>query len=406
MHSLGGSAPRLARKMTTRWALATVAAVLGYASVTFSLAQTIMSQNPTIAHQLAPYDGRITARLASSLTVGEVSEAMRFRADRLARLALRQEPTAVTAVSTLGINAETRGDKKTARRFFRYAFALSRRDLATQLWDIEDTVARGDVSGTLRHYDIALRTRQTLSKLLYPILGSASTNPAIRDALVRTLATKPRWGDSFISYISRNSSDLTSIAQLFVDLQRARVPVPAGAQTRVVNSLVTAGQLDEAWRYYASIRSGATRARSRDQRFTTYLEAPSLLDWVPINDGGIVASVQDGAFNFIVPASVGGALLQQVQLFPSGTYRIVGLSSGIDDEESARPYWKLQCRNDNRELGRLVLPNSAQANGHFAGTLNIPAGCPVQTLILMARPNAKVSGLAGRIERVMLEPAR
>lgn len=392
--------------MIMRWSLAVLAAVLGYLSVTFSLAQTTMSQNPAVAHQLAPYDGRITARLASSLTVGEAGEATRARADRFARLALRQEPTAVTAVSTLGINAEARGDTKTARRLFAYAFELSRRDLKTQLWEIEDAATRGDVAGAMRHYDIALRTRPVLSDLLYPILSSASADPAIRGALVRTLAATPGWGDSFIRYVTRSSANPTSAARLFIDLQRARVTVPAGAQSGVVNALVTSGQLDKAWHYYALIRRGANRERLRDPRFTAGLETPSLLDWVPVNEGGVVTSTQDGAFNFIVPASIGGALLQQVQLLSPGAYRIVGRSSGIEDEESARPYWILRCSTDNREFGRVILPNSAQANGRFAGTFNVLAGCPMQTLALMARPSAAVSGLAGKIEEVVLEPAR
>lgn len=406
MRSLGGSAPRSSREMIMRLGLAALAAVLGYFSVTFSLSQTILSQNPTIARQLAPYNGWVTARLASSLTAGEASEATRARADRLARLALRQEPTAVIAVSALGINAEARGDTKTARRLFAYAFELSRRDLKTQLWDIEDAAARGDVAGALLHYDVALRTRPVLSDLLYPILSSASSDPAIRDALLRTLAAKPRWADSFIRHVARNSANPTSAARLFIDLQRARVTVPVGAQTDVVNALVTSGQFDEAWRYYASIRPGANRERLRDPRFTTGLKTPSLLDWVPVNEGGVVTSTQDGAFNFIVPASVGGALLQQVQLLPSGSYRIVGRSSGIEDEENARPYWTLRCSTDNREFGRVILPNSGQANGRFAGMFSVPAGCPMQTLSLMARPSAVVSGLAGRIEQVALEPAR
>jgi hypothetical protein len=406
MRSRGESAPRSSRETIMRWGLAALAAMLGYLSVTFSLAQAMMSQNPAIAHQLAPYDGQVTARLSSLLTIGEANEATRARADRLARLALRQEPIAVTAVSTLGINAEVRGDTKTARRLFAYALELSRRDPKTQLWEIEDAATRGDVEGALHHYDIALRTQPKLSNLLYPILASASSDPAIRGTLVRTLAAKPRWGDSFIRYVTSSSADPTSAAQLFVDLQQARVMVPAEAQTGVVNALVTSGQLDEAWRYYVSIRHGASRERLRDPSFTAGLESPTLLDWVPVNEGGVVTSMQDGAFNFIVPASVGRALLQQMQLLPPGAYRIVGRSSGIEDEESARPYWTLRCSTNNREFGRLILPNSAQANGRFAGTFSVSEGCPIQTLVLMARPSFAVGGLAGRIEQVVLEPAR
>jgi tetratricopeptide (TPR) repeat protein len=395
--------PRSRRELTVRWGLAALGAVLGYFGVTFSLAQSTMSRNPALAHQLAPYDGRITARLAASLIEGETRDT--DRGDQLARRALRQDPTAVIAVSTLGINAEARGDTKAARRFFAYAFALSRRESRAQLWGIEDAAARGDVSGALRHYDIALRTRPVLADLLYPILASASTDPGIRRALAQTLAAQPRWGEAYINYVASNGSDPTSAAQLFVDLERARVAVPAAAQANVVNALVAGGQLDEAWRYYAAIRRGADRERSRDPRFAAGLESPSLLDWTPVNTGGVVTSTLDGAFDFTVPASVGGQLLQQVQLLPPGTYRIVGRSSGIEDQEKSRPYWVLRCRGDGRELGRVVLPNSAQANGRFTGTFSVPAGCPAQTLLLMARPTDMMAGLTGRLDHAALVPA-
>jgi hypothetical protein len=399
-------AKRSSREWAVRGGLAALVAVLGYFCVTFSMAQVVAATDPALAHRLAPYDGRITARLAASLVEGEASPADRARADELARLALRQDPTAVLAVSTLGINAETRGDGDTARRLFAYAFKLSRRDLVTQLWSIEDAVTRGDIAGAVRHYDIALRTRPDLAQLLFPVLASASSDPAIRVPLVRTLATKPNWGEGFINYISGNGPDVGATAQLFVDLRRAGVVVPLTAQASAVNALLAAGRFEEAWRYYTSIRPGSDRRRSRDPRFTAELEAPSHLDWTPVNESGVVTSAQDGAFDFTVPASVGGPLLQQVQLLPPGTYRIAGRSSGIEQEDSRRPYWTLQCRADGRELGRVVLPNSGQASGRFLGMFTVPAGCPVQTLLLMARPVDAVSGLAGRLEQVELVPAR
>jgi len=120
----------------------------------------------------------------------------------------------------------------------------------------------------------------------------------------------------------------------------------------------------------------------------------------------VVTSTQDGAFNFIIPASVGGTLLQQVQLLLPGTYRIVGRSRGINDEESARPSWTLRCSTDSRDFGRVILPNSGQAKGGFVGTFSVPVGCSMQTLALIARPSAAVSGQIGSIEQVALEPAK
>lgn len=399
----------LARRSPQEWAvrlgLAAVAAVLGYYGVTFSLAQVVVKRDPALAYRLASYDGRITAVYATSLAGPEATVKDRARADALAKRALQQDPTAVAAVATLGINADVRGDKAAARRYFAYAQKLSRRDLRTQLFMIEDAVQRNDIPGALHQYDMTLRVFPTLGDMLYPVLASASSDPEIRHELVKTLSGKPAWSDRFIRFIAEKGSDPRSTAALFVGLRRAGVAIPEAAGADVVNALLGSGQGDGAWSYYAKIRPGADRGRSRDPRFVSKLERPSKLDWIPVNDDGLTSSIQGGTFDFAAPASVGGPMLQQLQLFPPGSYRLSGHSIGIEQAAGALPYWTLRCQN-GRELGRVEVPNSNVANGNFAGTFSVPADCPVQTLVLTARPSDAVSGLSGQFDRAELALVR
>ncbi len=399
----------LARRSPKEWAvrlaLAAVAVVLGYYSVTFSIAQLAVKRDPVLAYRLAPYDGRITAAYATSLAGPEATRQDRIRADALAKRALQQDPTAVAAVATLGINADVRGDKAAARRYFAYAQRLSRRDLRTQLFMIEDAVQREDIPGALHQYDVTLRVFPNLAEMLYPILASASTDSVIRRELVKTLAGNPLWSESFVNFVADRGPDPKSTAALFLDLRRAGVPVPETARAGAVNALIAAGQTNAAWSYYAAIRPGADRRRSRDPRFAADLETASQLDWSPINDGsGLSTSIQGGVFDFTAPASVGGPMLQQLQLLPPGNYRLNGHSVGIEPAAGALPYWTLRCQA-GRELGRVELPNSSVANGNFSGMFSVPAGCPVQTLVLMARASDAIAGLSGQIDRVALVPA-
>lgn len=393
-----------------RGVLAAAAAVAGYFSIAHTAAQVLMKSDVALAHQLAPWDGRITAAMATSLAGSDATPTDRQHAGELARLALRQDPTAVTAVSTLGLNAQLRGDTQGARRLFTYAEKLSRRDLPTQLWAIEDAVERDDIAGALRHYDIALRTKRQSGNLLFPVLAAASATPQVRAELVKTLAAKPLWADGFIAYIAANSTDPRSTAALFLGVRGAGLAIPEGAHARVINALLSGGFTEDAWRYYAAVRRGVDRRRSRDQRFAGADQALTAFDWVPINGSGMNTSIQrgekGGIFDFMAPASIGGPLLQQVQMLPPGTYSIEGHGSGIDVEPGAQPYWALTCRSDGHELGRVVLPNSAQADGNFSGSFTVPAGCQVQVLTLMARASEGVSGLSGQIDRVQLAPAR
>jgi hypothetical protein len=399
----------LALRSTTEWAvrsgIAAAAIAAGYFAVTHSLAQVLAKSDVERAHALAGSDGRIIARLAASLAGAKATEADRRRADQLAREALRRDPTAVVAVSTLGINAQIRGETDRARRVFAYSEKLSRRDLQTQLWAIEDAVGRNDVAGALRHYDIALRNEPDASQILYPILASASADADIRAALVKTLAARPPWWDSFINYLVVNGVEPRSTAQLFRGLGAAGLNLPESAHAGLIDQLISSGFAEEAWSFYSSVRSGASRLASRDPGFTAALQARSKFDWVPISERGISTSLQSGIVDFSAPASVGGAMLEQTQMLPPGSYRIEGHSIGIEQAEGARPYWLLRCQGGG-ELGRVALPNSSQQNGAFAGRFSVPAGCPVQTLVLIASPSYAVSGLSGQIDRVQLSPLR
>lgn len=412
------------RRSTRRWAvrvpLAVMAALLGYGALTHAMAYRLRGTDSARAHALAPYDGRITALLSERMSGAEADTATRAESDRMARRALRQDPTAVAALATLGINAQIRGDTPTARQLFAQAQSLSRRDLRTQLWYIEDAVGRGNVPEVLRHYDIALRTSRVAPDLLFPILGTASADPAVRAALVRTLATRPVWANGFIDYmagaetgggtsLAGGGADPSVAAQLFAALRRAGVPIAEGPPALVVNALAAARRFDQAWTLYATLRPGADRRMTRDQGFRAVRETPAVFDWVPANDTGITTSIQrngdSGVFDFAAASGAGGLLLRQLQLLPAGAYRVAGHSSGIDQPADALPYVALHCV-DGRELGRVTVPASNQANGKFAGRFIVPSGCPVQYLSLIAQPSQSVAGLQGQLDRLWLEPAQ
>lgn len=400
---------RSLREWAVRGVLAAAAAAAGGFSVAHTLAQMQINNRPALAHRLAPWDGRITAALAGSLAGADANLDGRARADALARQALQQDPTAVVAASTLGIDAEVRGDRAAASRFFSYAEKLSRRDLQTQLWNIETAVAQGDVNAALRHYDIALRTKAQSWDLLFPILAAASSDAQVRAPLVRMLAGKPLWTEPFIGYVAANPPDPHTASVLFLELRRAGVPVPATAHAGTIDALLGGGFADEAWHHYAAIHRGADARRSRDPRFADVGDAPTPFDWTAINEGGVSTSIQrgegGGIFEFSAPASIGGPLLRQIQMLPPGKYRLTGHGSGIEQPPASRPYWVLLCRADGRELARVVLPASSQDGGNFDGSMVVPGGCPVQMLTLVARASDAVSGLTGQIDRVELAPA-
>lgn len=387
-----------------------MAVLLGYISTIQTLGFASLKVDPERAHALAPGDGRITGALAQRIAASDASPAERQRANGLARQALLDEPLAVTAITALALDKQLAGDTASARRLFLRSDAMSRRDLGTRLWLIEDAVARGDVAGAMRHYDIALRTEKGAADLLFPILSKAISDPAIAAALRRTLAAKPSWAEAFIFQLGVAEADPVIRAHFLRDLTRDGRKVPEATQFGVLNALLATGATQEAWNFYAAQRPGARRNRLRDPRFTTSFETPTAFDWnVSTGENGISASIQNepngGVFDFAVPATIGGVLLQQAQVLPPGRYRLSGRSAEIEQEASSRPYWTLVC-SGGQEAGRLDLPNSSTGGGIFSGDFVVGPNCPVQYLRLIARPSSSTGGVTGRIERVALMPVK
>lgn len=404
-----GRYSRVPKRWIVRLVGAAVVGIAGATTITHSLAYILRSTNSDIAHRLAPYDGRVTALTAALRVKSNAIEQDRLQADVLARLALRQDPTAQIAVSTLGLNAQIRNRPEGARRFFGYAEKLSRRDVQTQLWAIEDAVGRGNVAEALSHYDTVLRTTPSLAEMLFPVLSAASADPQIREPLIKTLLAQPAWKNSFLSYITADAHDPLSTVEILTELDRTGNQVPNSARSSMVNTLINAGAANEAWKYYATFHRGADRRSSRDPHFAQMIDTPSQFDWNVIDATGINASIQrndaNGIFDFSAPAMIGGRLLQQLQSLPPGSYSLSGRSQGLDQAEKARPYWLLSCQ-DGREISRVALSNSKEADGSFQGTINIPQNCPVQTLSFILQPSEDAGGVSGQIDFLQIKPTR
>ena len=391
------------RRSAGEWGLRSVLALLvlvcAYVGVTRSLAAVVMTTDPASAHRLAAGDGRITAALAAQRLIDDQSAGSRPETIRLAKLALRQDATAIRALVALGLAAQLRDEATQARDLFAYAEQLSRRDLQVQLWAIEDAVARDDVADALRHYDIALRAAKGAPDLLFPVLATAIADPRVRPQVVRTLAARPLWAASFIEYVAANAPEPTAAAQLLAAIGADGQPISGIAQSLLVERLVSRGMLTEAWRYYASFRVGVARDQGRDADFSADLDHPTMFDWQSVAANGLVASIQRGFVDFAAPAATSGPLIQQIEMLPPGIYRVDGRTSEIAQSPDALPYWQLLCRA-GRELGRVTIPSSIEADGRFTGQFVVPADCPVQTLTLMASASGAIGGLSGQIQTI------
>ncbi len=403
-------APSRMRRMRTGWrtaaAVVAVALVASFA-IRDSAAQVLRRADAELAHKLAPWDGRIAAELANETMQSLSASRTQETALELARVALRDDPTTVEAINVLALAAQLRGDTERTRALFRYSLSLSRRELPSRIWAIEEAVSRGDIRGALTNYDFALKTSRNASALLFPILARAISEPRVRAELLPILRRRPVWGSEFIDYLSRAAVNPEGTAAFHPELARAGLPVTPLQDARVVDALAARGFYDQAWRYYARIRPGADRRKSRDPDFRVASDAQTVFDWQPFNEGGLFGSLVrakdgGGALAFSVAAASPGKLAEQRQLLPVGRYRIRGTAQGLAVPAGERPYFAVTC-DSGRELVQAALPGAGAST--FSAAFSVPSGCAAQSLALVARQHDNPAGLEGAVESAEILPA-
>lgn len=390
-----------------RGAIAVALLILGFASVFMTLANVVADVDAGWALALAPGDGQITAAAAAQSFQLDNDPAVDARSENLARRAIQQDPTAVAALSVLALRAQLRGDDAQARELFSYSHLLSRRELKTQIWVIEEAVARGDIQRALEQYDLALSTSRSARDILFPVLASALVEPAVRTPLIQVMMDAA-WTPAFLRYAAANAGEPQAVITFFLDGSRYGLPVTDAHRSRLTDALVADGETEAAWRFFQTFRKDASRHRSRNPDFAATIDAPAVFDWTTHSPRGLSSSIQRGndgsVFHFSASSGAGGVVLRQNQVLPAGEYLLESTSQGIEQPEYSRPYWTLICV-DGQNLGRAILPNSGREWASLTGRFTVPSDCPFQTLALVVRGSDAITGIEGQIDTALLIPA-
>lgn len=402
---LGSQKSRSGVELFARLALGLSAAVLGLASVTHSIGSALTNVDPAMAFAFAPFDGQIGAIRALDQLKSSPQAGKNIRSVQLAREALRREPIALDAFAALGLAAQLDNKPEEARRIFQYALQLSRRDPQARMWAIEENVGRGDISGALLNYDLALRTSVKAQGILFPILASAISEPKVRSILLQRMSDRPSWEGAFISFLVNYSIDPEATVAFFRDGEHINLPVNSTLRAMAVNGLVAQSKLDSAWEYYVSLHKNVDAGQSRDPKFTMVLSTPSAFDWMAMDSPAISATIdrkpEGGAIDFSIPPVVGGVIASQMQMLPPGAYKFSGLATEIQPTEKGLIYWSLDCFG-GLKLGSVGVSSSASGDGTFNGMFTVPQDCVGQRLSLNAKPTNDMLGISGKITEAKL----
>ncbi len=142
------------------------------------------------------------------------------------REALRDQPLTPGLLRQFALASSQANGAVDQRKLFQLSEQISRRDLATETWLIEDAVSRDNIGEVLQHYDRALSVRPRAGEALFPVLVGAVSDPSIRGALAPYLRADRPWAASFLQAFSSTVSDYPAAVDLFLRYGGSRA-VPA-----------------------------------------------------------------------------------------------------------------------------------------------------------------------------------
>jgi hypothetical protein len=388
---------------SSRLGLAAAATVLAYFGLSDALANVVARNSTELAQVMAPWDGMIAGRHAERMFSMQPGGDRAADYAHLAREALRSEPMSAEAINVLGLQAQLRNEPGQTRDIFRYSIELTRRELPPRLWSIEDGVSRGDVTGVLREYDLALKTSRQAKDILFPVLVGAVEERQIRALVLRLLATDPVWTREFVRFATRSPIAPGAVASMIREDESGALDMDESDRVSLVDTLVNTSNPEAAWNFYEYFRPESARDGLRDPTFGALDRPSSVFDWQIQGFGFPSQSAQGTSLGISVPATESGDIVRQFMVLPAGRYRLQGRVSGIDQPRQSQPYWLVVCLDDSSELGRVTISSPAGESAQFEMPFTVSPGCTTQVLSLIARPTDAIRGVEGDIETVSID---
>jgi len=365
-----------------------------------SLAYVVRPADPALALRINPGNADVAASRAEQLLRDD--PASRAEAEALARRALRRSPVSAAGARMIAAARDVAGDPAAARRLMAYAASLSRRDLPTQIWLIQDAVQHNDVRRALHHYDIALRSSEASKPLLFPVLIKALGQPAVVTGLVDTLTARPKWASGFLDLAASQAQDLDGLAALIRGIALHGYALPEAVLAEASARMVDARRYDIAWQVYAAGDPHAVRDRIRDPDFLRLGLAGGPFAWAIVSGNGLSVEPRHygarAALAYRAATGAGGVVARQLLILPTGSFRLSGVVP--DRAVGSTPIvLRLTCAANGPSFAAISADTPV-----FARPFAVPASCPAQWLEIVVDGGDNPLGASGAVGGLRISP--
>lgn len=335
-----------------RYALVGLGALLLlWLSVAVSLAGIARDRRPDIVLRFWPWDGLAKAiQSERQIAAGQDREHVE-KARALAAEAIVAEPTSARAARMLGLTSR---DEASARRAFQYSRQLSRRDLPTTLWFIEDAVQRDEAREALRQYEIGLRTSSSAPILLFPVLDASLAQPQLTQPLADLLATgSNEWVPQFIEYSITGRTNAGHLGRVLLHSRRALMRMPEADRADLVRQLVEQQHFSVAAGIHRSLAGGAPRTALVQHGSFDSAGDWAPFDWALATTADYGANVQGGALQAVSQGALDGTVARQLINLTPGTYRLRTRATLAPDAGNGSASWVISCANPAGDIATL-----------------------------------------------------
>ncbi|MEP2101071.1 MAG: hypothetical protein ABJP02_18605 [Parasphingorhabdus sp.] len=329
-----------------------VAVALSIGTGVTALGAIAKNKTPELGLSLFPKNGFAAETAAADLTkasiaknAGKFPNAIRSGWNILALKAFYSEPVVPDAIAVIALSHT----EDVRAELMRKAFELSRRQQLVNGWLIADSVNRDDISALLTYYDTSMRTSNSVTEVVIPVMAAALADENFVKPFESILNDNPPWARRFWRQVVISPESVVNAADLRQKLHDPEEPTGVYQDTALIAALIQGDQFGRAEQLYEKLspqKKDVGLIRNSEFVFPS-LYAP--FDWQLFSTGEYGAVIDEGSLNLSAVRSAGGLFARQLVRLPDS---LLNLEVTLADElpKDAIFSLELSCaeRVDNR----------------------------------------------------------
>lgn len=389
-----------------------VAGLIGAALLSGSAAisASIGRRLPEVAVNLWPVSGNVLAELSSKHLLAATGPQGRSIPNNIPRAvgdnayqALLREPFNAEALRNYAYGLDAEGEREKARMVMASAYRLTRRNVGTNLWLIEDLARRGQDAQALAIYDVAIRTNSRAATLLINAMSQAVDDPRLRGSLVSVLASNPPWLSQFWTVVLSSDRDLDNVYDLRAQLHdRGGSTLLLEHDALLVSRLANAGRYDEAFKLYEAAASD-TEPQQAGGAFLQAAQFPPI-GWKVGTGDGFGAKIDRRTGNLAIIALRGAqGVVAQKLVKTAGLSGLAFQARYKDPGKASTMQIEAQCAQPSSDDSLIAHVRLAQGDRQ---TASLRRPCAFAWVSLVLAPDAISNDTEIELERLDIQPAR